>query len=67
MTKPPPSAPTAPRSLLTTSHQLSIAFDSIAVQGINPTERAKTLTLLAHLLMQAANVVPTGGRDHDES
>jgi hypothetical protein len=49
---PAPAAPTATR-------QLSIAFDSIGLRGINPSERAKALTQ-ADLSMQAAGIV-TGG------
>ena len=65
MIKPPPSVPVAPRSLPTTSQQLSIAFDSIPLRGTSPTERAKVLAHLAHLLMQAAGVA-TAERDDDE-
>jgi hypothetical protein len=63
--KPPPAAPTAPRSLPTTVQQFSIAFDSIPLHGMSPTERAKVLTHLAVLLMQAAGVA-TAERDDDE-
>ena len=65
MIKPHPSAPTAPQSLPTISQQLSIAFDSIRLQGMSPTERAKALVHLAHLLMQAAGMA-TAERDDDE-
>ena len=60
-----PSVPAAPRSLSTTARQLSIAFDSIPLRAMSPTERAKVLMHLAHLLMQTADVV-TAERDDDE-
>ena len=65
MIKPPESVPTAPRSLPTTPQQLSIAFDSIPLRRMSPSERAKVLAHLAHLLMQAAGAA-TGERDDDE-
>lgn len=65
MIKPHPSVPTAPRSLPTTAQQLSIAFDSVPLRGMSPTERAKVRAHLAHLLMQAAGVA-TEERDDDE-
>ena len=55
-TTPVPSA--APR-------QLSIVFDSIRLQGMNASERAKAIACLANLLMQAAGIV-TEKRDDDE-
>jgi hypothetical protein len=51
---PAPAAPTATR-------QLSIAFDSIGLRGINPSERAKALTQ-ADLSMQATGIVTGGAR-----
>lgn len=65
MIKPPPSLPVARRSLPTTAQQLSIAFDSMPLRAISPTERAKVLAQLAYLLMQAAGVA-TAERDDDE-
>ena len=54
----PPSAATAP-------HQFSIAFDSIRLRGMSPSERTKVLSRLASLLMQAAGAA-TGEHDDDE-
>ena len=52
------SPPTAPR-------QLCIAFDTVRIQGMTETERARAIALLANLLVLAA-----GGtveeRDDDE-
>lgn len=56
-----PSAPAAP----TVPRQLSIAFDSIRLRGMNPSERAKAIACLASLLMQAAGAA-TGECDDDE-
>jgi hypothetical protein len=56
-----PPTPAAP----TISRQLSIAFDSIRLRGISPSDRAKALAHLANLLMQAAGVV-TEERKNDE-
>jgi|APFre7841882630_1041343.scaffolds.fasta_scaffold05892_4 hypothetical protein len=47
---PTPAPPTVPR-------QLGIAFDSIQLRGMNPSDRAKALAHLASLLMQAAGVM----------
>jgi hypothetical protein len=51
------SAPTA-------SRQLSIAFETIPIRGIPQTERAKIITYLANILLQAASLV-TEGHDDD--
>ena len=64
MIKSPTSLPTTPLSPATAPHQLSIAFDSIHLRGMTPSERAKVLAHLARLLMQAAGVA-TGERDDD--
>jgi hypothetical protein len=56
---PPPAVPSpAP-------HQLSIAFDSVKLRGMTPTERRIALARLASLLLEAANVA-AGERDDDE-
>lgn len=62
-----------PHQLLTTSapripqaqRQLSIAFESPALQDLDPSERYKVVMQLALLLLQAAGV-PAAGSDHDE-
>ena len=46
-------------------HQLSIAFESPALQDLDPSERNKVVMQLALLLLQAAGV-PVAGGDHDE-
>lgn len=61
----PTSLPTTPPSPTTTPHQLSIAFDSIQLRGMSPSERARVLAQLARLLMQAAGAA-TGERDDDQ-
>jgi hypothetical protein len=48
----------------TAARQLSIAFDSIPLRAMSPTERARVLTQLAYLLRQAADVLAE--RDDDE-
>ena len=60
MTHPPRShllpaapAPTAPR-------QLSIVFETLALQGLSPGQRANAVTQLAILLLQAAGVLTQG-------
>jgi hypothetical protein len=64
MTKPPrwfrepPVPPRAPR-------QLSIRFDSVQLRGVNPSERARALALLANLLMQAAGAAVVGSDDDE--
>jgi hypothetical protein len=51
-------------SFLTASRQLSIAFDTIPMRGIAQTERAKIITHLANILLQAASAA-TEGHDDD--
>ena len=66
MTRPPRShlmltaspAPTAPR-------QLNIVFESLALEGMSPGQRANAVTQLAMLLLQAAGV-QTQGANNDE-
>ncbi len=45
--------------------QLSIAFESPMLQGLEPSERNRIVLKLALLLLQAAGV-PAAGSDHDE-
>jgi len=49
------AAPTR-SSLPTAPHQLRIAFDSLLLRGINPSERSKVVSDLASLLLRAAGV-----------
>ena len=65
MIKLPKLVPTLFLSRLKTPHQLSIAFNSIPLQGMTPCDRAKALSHLAILLMQASGVA-TGESDDDE-
>lgn len=45
--------------------QLSIAFESPVLQGMDPSERASAVTQLAILLLQAASVqLPGADDDH---
>jgi hypothetical protein len=62
-----PSRPVRTTSLSspTVPQQLSIAFESLRLQGMSPSERAKVLVHLASLLIQAAGAAPEG-RDDDE-
>ena len=46
----PTPTPTVPMP----KHQLSMMFESPALQGMDPTQRAHAITQLAILLMQAA-------------
>ena len=50
-------------SLPTPSRQLSIAFDSVTLRGLLPTERAKIVAHLASVLLQAAGAVE---EEHDD-
>ena len=59
--KPVPTTP-APSVI---PRQYRIAFDSIRIQRMNASERAKAVVCLANLLMQAASVA-RGERDDDE-
>ncbi len=51
-------------SFPTASRQLSIAFETLPIRGIPQTERAKIITHLANILLQAASAV-TEGHDDD--
>jgi hypothetical protein len=55
--------PTPPASM--PQHQLSMAFESPALQGMDPTQRAHAITQLAILLMQAAGVQLPGAHDDE--
>ena len=58
--KPAASKPLPPS---TAAHQLRLAFNSIQLQALSPGERAKAITRLANLLMQAARVAVKGDDD----
>jgi hypothetical protein len=45
--------------------QLSIGFDSIRLRGLDPSERARVLALLANLLMQAADATVQESSDDE--
>jgi hypothetical protein len=55
---PAPATPTAPR-------QLSIVFESPALQGMSPFQRASAVTQLAILLLQAAGMQTQEARDDE--
>ena len=59
------SKPAAPKLLPPpiAAHQLCLAFNSIQLQAMSPVERAKAITRLASLLMQAARVAVEGDDD----
>lgn len=64
MTNPPKPVPTTSLPSQTVPQQLSIAFDSLPLQTMSPSERAKVLAHLAKLLMLATGA--TGGYDDDQ-
>jgi hypothetical protein len=51
-------APTAPR-------QLSIVFETLALQGMSPGQRAIAVAQLAIVLLQAAGVQTQGGSNDE--
>jgi hypothetical protein len=56
----------APRlSLPIASRQLSIAFETILIRGIPQAERAKIITHLANVLLQAAGAATGDGNDDE--
>ena len=65
MTNLPRSIAATRLSFPTASRQLSIAFETIPIRGIPQTERAKIITHLANVLLQAAGTA-TGDRNDDE-
>jgi len=54
-----------PLSFPTASRQLSIAFETIPIRGIPQTERAKIITHLAIILLQAASAATGDGNDDE--
>jgi len=50
--------PTAPR-------QLEMVLDAPALEGLETTERAQAVSLLAQLLLEASGVVDEEGSDED--
>jgi hypothetical protein len=56
---PAPPRPTVPR-------QLSIVFESPALQGMSPCQRANAVTQLAILLLQAAGVQTLEASDDEQ-
>ena len=66
MTRPTRSHLTLPTSPASTApRQLSIVFESPALQGMSPGQRANAVTQLAIVLLQAAGV-QTQGASNDE-
>lgn len=55
-------APTAP----TPQRQMSMAFESLMLQGMTEPERASALTALANLLLQAAGSPVTAAGGHSD-
>ena len=53
----------APAVLSAAPRQLSIPFDSARLRGMSPSERRATVTRLASLLLEAANVAAEEGDD----
>lgn len=65
MIHPPKPVPTTSLSSQTVPQQLSIAFDSLPLQAMSPSERGKVLAHLANLLMLATGAA-TGEYDDDQ-
>ena len=66
MTRPPRSHLMLPASPVPAApRQLSIVFETLALQGMSPGQRANAVTQLAILLLQAAGV-QTQGASNDE-
>jgi hypothetical protein len=58
---------TTPQTVAATTRpprQLSMPLDSVRLRGIDPSQRATVIALLASLLMEAAGIV-AGERDDD--
>lgn len=46
--------------------QISIPFDAVELQGMNPAQRTRAISHLASLLMQAAGIATAKERDDDQ-
>ncbi|MFX1684443.1 hypothetical protein P5W98_03605 [Paraburkholderia sp. A1BS-2L] len=66
MGKQPNVDPAEPQSSRPMLRQMSMAFDTIELQGISAAQRAITTRHLANLLMHAAGVATEKERDDDE-
>lgn len=56
--------PARPQSSAVRLRQMSMRFDSTELQGMSAMQRARAITHLASLLMQAAGVTP--GKEYDD-
>ena len=62
----PQSISQAAPAVLTPQRQMSMAFESLMLQGMTEPERASALTALANLLLQAAAVPVTAAGGHSD-
>jgi len=62
----PKGIPARPRSPAETPRQMSMVFDNTELQGLNAAQRAKAITQLASLLIQAAGAAMKKECDDDE-
>jgi hypothetical protein len=66
MDKLPKSVPVRTQSPVVTPRQMSMRFDNAELQGMNAEQRARAITRLASLLIQAAGATTAKECDDDE-
>lgn len=66
MGKVPNAVPAGLRSLQSIPRQMNMTFDTLELQGMNAAQRARAVTHLASLLMQAAAGVATPKEHNDD-
>ena len=66
MSKLPNAVPAGLQSLQTIPRQINMTFDTLELQGISTAQRARAITHLASLLMQAAGVATPKEHNDDE-
>lgn len=66
MTNLPRLVPATQPSLPTASRQLSLAFETIPIPGMLPSDRMKIIRHLASILLQAAGVAERDGDDDEQ-
>ncbi|TDY15539.1 hypothetical protein B0G81_8596 [Paraburkholderia sp. BL6665CI2N2] len=66
MGKVPNAVPAGLRSFQLIPRQMNMTFDTLELQGMNSAQRARAITYLASLLMQAAGVATPKEHNDDE-
>jgi len=66
MGKVPNAVPAGLRSLRSIPRQMNMTFEALELQGMNAAQRARAITHLASLLMQAAGIATRKEHNDDQ-